>query len=306
MSYKLKDKESVSTGIKRIASEQTKKAITELTCSDKVGVDEAVHQARRRLKKTRAVLRLVRYSLPPSTYKQNNQSFRDIGRNLSELRDSKVRIKTLDNLIAHADTVSPELFSNIRREFYVDYRQEYQRVLDGDILSLVKNELKDAQDDINNWTIKPNSWSTVDRSLKQVYARGYKDLAKAVSKPTAENFHEWRKRVKYLRYQLQVINPIWKDLVQTLVEQTHVLSNYLGEDHDLAVLKKFVSSQPERFDRDRELDFLIPLIEHRQKELRTAAISLGKKIYTEKPKNFVRRLGNYWQVWREDNQNVAR
>ncbi|HEY9772045.1 MAG TPA: CHAD domain-containing protein [Coleofasciculaceae cyanobacterium] len=306
MSYKLKGKESVSTGIKRIASEQTKKAITELTCTGKLGVDEAVHQARTRLKKTRAVLRLVRYSLPPSIYEQNNQSFRDIGRNLSKLRDSKVGIKTLDNLIAHADPFSPELFSNIRRELYVDYRQEYQRVVDGDVLSLVKNELKDAQDDINNWTIKSNSWSAVDQSLNRVYARGYKDLAKVISKPTAENFHEWRKRVKYLRYQLQVINPIWKDLVQTWVEQTHVLSNYLGEDHDLAVLKEFVSSQPKRFDRDRELDFLIPLIERRQKELRTAAISLGKKIYTEKPKNFARRLGNYWQVWQEDNQKVAR
>lgn len=306
MTYKLKGKESVSTGIKRIASEQTKKAITELTYTDKVGVDEAVHQARRRLKKTRAVLRLVRYSLPPSTYKQNNQSFRDIGRNLSELRDSKVRIKTLDNLIPHVDIISPELSSNIRRELYIDYRQEYQRVLDGDVLSLVKNELKDAQDDINNWKIKSNSWSAVDQSLKRVYTRGYQDLAKAISKPRAENFHEWRKRVKYLRYQLQVVNPIWQDLVQIWVEQTHDLSNYLGEDHDLAVLKEFVSSQPERFDRDRELDFLIPAIEHRQKELRTAAISLGKKIYAEKPKNFVRRLGNYWQVWREDNQQVTR
>ena len=147
---------------------------------------------------------------------------------------------------------------------------------------------------------------TVERSLKRVYARSYKDLAKAISKPTAENFHEWRKRVKYLRYHLQVINPIWKDLVQTWVEQTHELSDYLGEDHDLAVLKKFVSSQPKRFDRDRELDFLIPPIEHRQKELRTAAISLGKKNYTEKPKNFVRRLGNYWQVWPEENQQVSR
>ncbi len=306
MSYQLKGKESVSKGIKRIASEQTEKAINELASTDKLGVDEAVHQARKRLKKTRAVLRLVRYSLPPSTYKQNNKIFRDIGRNLSELRDGEVRIETLDNLVTHvSDTVSPELFTNIRRELCVDYRQEYQRALDDDVLILVKNELKDTKDDINNWEIKPNNWSAVDQSLKRVYAHGYKNLNAARSKPTAENLHEWRKRVKYLRYQLKVINPIWTDLVKTWVEQTHDLSNYLGEDHDLAVLKEFVSSQPERFEQ-RELDSLIILIDRRREELQSAAISLGKKIYTEKPKKFVRRLGNYWQVWREDNRKLAR
>lgn len=301
MSYRLKPNESISTGIKRIATEQIEKAIKELAATDELGVDEAVHQTRKRLKKTRAVVRLVRDRLGAESYKQENARFRDIARNLANLRDAKVQIETLDNLTDYfADTVAPETFIDTRRELRVDYRREYQRVLEENILTSVKNQLKDAREAIADWQIDSNDWSAMDRSLKRVYKRGYKGLHHAISQPTAENLHDWRKRVKYLRYQLRIIRPIWSEMIKEWLDQTHDLSDYLGEDHDLAVLKEFVSRQPERFDRDNTLETLTALCDRRREELQSAAILLGKRIYTEKPKAFVNRLGNYWQIWQEE------
>ena len=95
MTYRLKAKESVPKGIKRIASEQTEKAISELAATDELGIDEAVHQARKRLKKTRAVIRLVRDRLGKKTYKRENSHLRDLGGSLAGLRDAQVRIETL-------------------------------------------------------------------------------------------------------------------------------------------------------------------------------------------------------------------
>lgn len=135
MTYQLKAKESLAVGIKRIATEQIDEAIAELTTTEELRVDEEVHQARKRLKKTRAVIRLVRDRLrcqaspdrlSKDTYKQENARFRDLGRSLANLRDANVQIETLDNLTAHfADTVAPETFIDIRRELRVDYRREY-------------------------------------------------------------------------------------------------------------------------------------------------------------------------------------
>ncbi|NIR50351.1 hypothetical protein GWO43_17745 [candidate division KSB1 bacterium] len=59
MSYRLDDQETLPDGITRIATEQVGRALGQLT----TGVDdrdEAVHDARKCLKKVRAVLRLVR------------------------------------------------------------------------------------------------------------------------------------------------------------------------------------------------------------------------------------------------------
>ena len=300
MSYRIKAHESVSKGIKRIATEQIEKAISELSATDELGVDEAVHQARKRLKKTRAVVRLVRDSLGKKSYRRENARFRDLGRNLASLRDGKVQIETLNNLTRHFADIAPETFTDMRRELEVNYRQEYQQVLNENILISVKNQLKDAKDAIADWTIEANDWSAINKSLKRVYKQGYKELDQSRSKPTAENLHEWRKRVKYLRYQLKILSQIWSEIMTEWVDQTHDLSDYLGEDHDLAVLKELVLSQPARFEREATLETFTALIDRRRQELQSAAIFLGKRIYTEKPRDFTDRLGNYWQVWRTE------
>ena len=161
----------------------------------------------------------------------------------------------------------------------------------------MRNQLKDAKEEINDWAIDSDDWTTVDKSLKRVYKRGYKALDKVKSEPTAENFHDWRKRVKYLRYQLRILCPIWSEVIEEWVNRTHDLSDYLGEYHDLAVLKQFILDRPARFDRQNLLATLTGLIDRRREELQSKAIFLGQKIYTEKPGNFVDRLGSYWQIW---------
>ena len=52
MTFRLKPNESLPTSIKRIAQEQNAKAIAELSTADELGINEAVHQARKRLKKS--------------------------------------------------------------------------------------------------------------------------------------------------------------------------------------------------------------------------------------------------------------
>jgi hypothetical protein len=89
-------------------------------------------------------------------------------------------------------------------------------------------------------------------------------------------------------------------MIEEWIAQTHDLSDFLGEEHDLAVLQKYVLSQPERFDRDNTLETLTALCDRRREELQSAAISLGRRIYTEKPKRFIARLGNYWQIWQSE------
>jgi CHAD domain-containing protein len=301
MSYQLKASESVPKGIKRIVSKQIEKAINELAATDDLGMDEAVHQARRRLKKIRAVVRLVRDRLGKKTYQRENARFRDLGGSLASLRDGGVRIKTLDSLTAHyADTIEPDTFSDIARELRVDYRREYQNVVDEGITIAVKNQLKDAKEEIADWAISPKGWSAIDSSFKRVYKRGYQALDVVRSHPNVENLHDLRKRVKYLRYQLKILSPIWPKITEAWIDRTHELSDYLGEDHDLAVLKQLVLAQPERFDRQNSLSILANLIDRRREELQSAAIFLGRRIYTEKPSAFVDRMGNYWEIWQSE------
>ena len=299
MAYQLEAQEPISTGIKRITREQLDQALTELSDTDN-SQGEAVHEARKCLKKTRAVVRLVRDQLGKN-YQRENVCFRNAGRRLSDLRDADVLIETLDQLTKHfAASVSSNAFADIRNGLKDHYHEvKEQGVKEHNQIPLVNNTLKTARQRIDSWSIE-NDWSALKPGLKRVYQRGYKDFSHICKQPTVESLHDWRKRVKYLWYHLEILEPIWAGMIAELANQTHCLANYLGDDHDLAVLHQFIEDHPERFESSTEREALFALIESRRLELQSAAKILGRKIYAEKAKDFVSRVSVYWQAWQDE------
>ena len=110
-------------------------------------------------------------------------------------------------------------------------------------------------------------------------------MHRAYADPNSEIFHEWRKRVKYLWYHLEILTELWPKVLSSLADELHTLSEYLGIDHDLAVLRSTILNQPERFVDEKELTLLISLIDQERLSLETLARPLGERIYSESPQN---------------------
>ena len=113
------------------------------------------------------------------------------------------------------------------------------------------------------------------------------------------NLHELRKRVKDLWYQLRLIRDVDKHMLGNLADQAHDLSDHLGDDHDLALLREEAQRRREAFASPSHQRHLLEEIDQRRGELQFAAISLGERIYAEKPKRFTKRLKKRWEAWRE-------
>lgn len=105
------------------------------------------------------------------------------------------------------------------------------------------------------------------------------------------------KRVKDLWYQLLIVRNAWPEVLGETADQAHELSDLLGDHHDLAVLRDDALERRELL-ANGELERLLAAISDRQDELADKAISLGERVYAEKPKAFARRLGSYWSAWR--------
>lgn len=308
MSYRLTTKESLPDGIRRIAREQLDKAIAQLAHQTTDNQEEAIHDARKRFKKIRAVIRLVRSELGEAVYQQENSCFREVGRQLSEVRDAQVRINTLEALAQHfADTVEPDAFSSVRRalDAYSEATQHYV-IQEESAVDTVLPQLEIARDRIATWSLKHHRWSVLKPNIDKTYGRGLKAFHAAYKDNTAENMHEWRKRVKYFWYDLRLLRPLWPDMMKAWAKQASTLADYLGDDHDLAVLRQFILSQPKRLQGNEQLEVLITLIDHRQAELQTAARFLGERLYAEKPKHLTRRLETYWDAWQTKAHQPAR
>ena len=78
-----------------------------------------------------------------------------------------------------------------------------------------------------------------------------------------------------------------------LIDQTHKLSRFLGEDHDLAVLRQSLAADPLAYGGHRILKGVFAVIDHRREDLEQQAFTLGWKIYKDSPKVFTRRIGAY-------------
>jgi CHAD domain-containing protein len=301
MGFRLEGDESVAEGVKRIALEQLNDTIHQLT-GESNDPAEAVHEARKQFKKLRAILRLVRADLGEEIYRRENVFFRDAGRRLSGARDAEVVVQTLDKLSErYADRLSPDAFARVRHALMANRQPVSQQESDDRAAMLeVAASLEMARQRVEEWPIRQNGWSTLREGLKQVYRGGYHRFSKAYDQPTAANFHEWRKIVKYFWYHLLILETVWPEVMKHLADQVHKLSEHLGDEHDLVVLRDTVKDQPELFGDGAKVEDLIELIDRRRDELHEMAKPLGQRVYAEKPAAFANRMKAYWGVWRSE------
>src|SRR5690242_7730782 len=97
MAYHIEPHKPIAPELKRVLKEEVTKAAEQLLSARNPQSAEAIHEARKSVKKIRAILRLVRAELG-GAYREENVRFRDIGRTLSELRDAGAMAETFDGL----------------------------------------------------------------------------------------------------------------------------------------------------------------------------------------------------------------
>ena len=55
---------------------------------------------------------------------------------------------------------------------------------------------------------------------------------------------QWRKRAKDLRYHVELLEPIWPEIMKDLEKILHTLTDHLGDDHDFADLRSTLTTSP--------------------------------------------------------------
>jgi len=296
MGFRLKDAESVPDGIRRITLAQRDSSLDQLQPKTR-NKQRAIHEARVCFKRIRAVLRLIYGEIGPDIYKLENRVYRDAGRQLSAARDTVVVADTLEELVDQANRYLDEPGIKVLRKRLRRLRAD-QFGSGTQVLPPLTEELKLARQRIEEWPLNNDRFSALGFGLKRVFGRGRRYYGITRAEGTVENFHEWRKQVKYLWYQMSVLNPVWPKPLGTLANELGKLADYLSEDHDLAVLKERAIHQSQMLIDTSEIDKLVVLINHRRLQLQNRATALGSRLFAEKPKTFVGRIGAYWLAWR--------
>jgi CHAD domain-containing protein len=292
--YRLRAGETPSRGVERIARGQLELTIELLQGEGGRGDGEAIHEARKALKRLRALLRVSRGSLGEERYRRENVTLRDAGRELSGARDAQVLVATFDDLTGRfAEQLPPGAWSRFREALAANVEAADAPSGDargGDVGAGVVNALSGARMRVATWPLAQKGGpESLLGGLEQIYRRGRRATRVARNRPDTENLHELRKRAKDLWHATQLLRPVSPKRMKALSRRAHRLSDLLGDDHDLSVLLDHARAQPELFGPG-ELELLATLIERRRKVLRRAALARAARLYRRKPGKLVRRL----------------
>lgn len=276
---------AVEATFRSIALSQIDEALQALASpnGEKRGV---VHEARRRCKKLRGLLRLVRPAFPG--YGEANAAIRDAAALLSHLRDSEVLRETVDKL---AESSGSDVVARIATHLAAEPLPEPP----DDKMTEFRLRLLAVREQATGWTLKKDNDAVLLTGLRDAYRQDRERMAKALASGDPHDFHDWRKAQKYHGFHVDLLRKAAPDVLEADLKTIDKLSDLLGIHHDLAVLLLAVDADPARFGGDEDVSALRGAIDTRRKEIEERVASLGRQLLAERPRALARRFARYWK-----------
>jgi CHAD domain-containing protein len=290
--FRIKSGRDISSEIRRIVLKQLDIAASELTSIGDPESDEAIHDARRRIKKIRAVIRLVRPVLD-NTYSAIDADLGDVSRLLAPVADGQGVIDTLNELarryrkILPRRTVTSIRFDLLDREKRIDAQAEADHVL-----QRAKTTLRAERTRVKRWHLSADGFPAIQRGLKTSVRHARDAMIAAWIHPTAIHYHVWRRRVKDHWFHVRLLEARCGQRLISYQRRLEALDGVLGEYHNLILLREVLVSHTS-LSRDDTAQCL-RVVARYQRTLRRHAQLLGARIYGEKPGRFVRRVKRLW------------
>jgi len=234
--YRLRGDEDAAAGMRRVIAGRLGKATERLRQAGEEGdaLADAIHGARKDLKKARAALRLIRDELGEETFKRENHALRDAARLLSASRDAEVKLATLEALVEGAGDAPPGATALWREALVADR----DRIVgdEGDEADAVVAAIEEVAGRVPQWRIPHDGWKLLAPGLDTAYSEGREAFAALGDSPSFEAVHDLRKRGKDLWYQVRLLRDAWEPVLEATAEEIHDFTDLLGDHHDLAVL----------------------------------------------------------------------
>src|SRR5262249_3385268 len=154
---------------------------------------EAVHGVRKRLKKVRALLKLLRNGLGKKLSKRENLRLRDAARPLTEIRDAQALLESLDALelrygdeLGGADALEP-----VRQALRKGADDIRDKVLadDGPLPGVIES-IEESRRGLKSCRFRKGGWSALKAGLRRTYRQGLDGHDLAVAELSVENLHE--------------------------------------------------------------------------------------------------------------------
>jgi CHAD domain-containing protein len=287
MAFRLRSNEVVVDGLRRLARAQLKSTRQQLRGAPPT--DEAIHEARKCIKKTRVILQLCKAD-KAAGISRCGKRLKKINRALSKLRDAQAMLETLSALQRRAQTANDRaVHERIRRRLVSHKNTTMRAAAAAKTWRMIDQECRKLRKAARRWKPKHSRFTALAPGIRRSYRAGRKALARVKRTNRSSDFHEWRKQVKTLWYELRLLGDADAALTAQ-VERLHRLEDWLGDDHNIVVLcDKLFAESPADTAICRRADKQVG-------SLRRRAIHQGVRAYARKANAFARSVERGWNA----------
>jgi len=283
MGYHIEKGESLATAFGRIAAEEIDLAMAQ---SRRLHRGEAVHNARKALKRLRALLRSLRVAFPKKLFRAENRHIAATCRRISPLRDVHVQLRTLGKLKAAAGPAG----DHIRRQLLRQQSSFIRRI--PALRKTVRALLEVSRQSLASWPLRKATAEDLASGLKRIYKQRREAFKTARKSPTPGHLHAWRKKTKSLGYGLEMIKNLGSGELSKMIRSSDILTQALGDDQDLFMVLRALDKE-HRSNPASDFDRLANRISLKRAKRQKRAFKLGEKVYGEKSGGFEKRLDRY-------------
>jgi hypothetical protein len=214
---------------------------------------------------------------------------------LAPVADGQGVIDTLSLLLKRYRRELPrKTAAAIRTDLIDRSRQIDSKASKQGVLEKAQMTLRAERRRVKHWRLRAEGFRALAPGLKDSVRRARLAMMTAWLHPTAQHHHTWRRHVKNHWFHVRLLSGRCGYRLQPYQRQLEALDGILGEYHNLVLLHEVLVSDSTL--AQREVARCLRIVQRYQSELRRQAQVLGIRIYSEKPRRFVRRVRELWDA----------
>lgn len=274
------DDADLTHALRRIAGAELDRAIA--TLGQGMPGASGIHDIRKRIKKLRGLFRLLRAGFPEGA--QEIDILRDLAGGLAGVRDAEVMLAAHDGVAGYGGAGLRQVLQG---------RIEAARGAEAPDPAALRDALADMRARSEIWRVRGGNGKVLRKGLARTLSRGGDALDHARDSRDPEAFHDWRKRVKDLWYQLRLLTPVWPAGIGPWCQVADDLGEALGTHHDLVLYVDWLETQD-----DGEAPALRAAAGIRRAAIEAQALATGARLYDADAEDVARLFTALWQGWR--------
>jgi hypothetical protein len=144
--------------------------------------------------------------------------------------------------------------------------------------------------------VYPDDFRSLAKGLRLCYRNTRNAFRHGSISDRDEDLHDWRKGVQHHWRQMQLLAPCFPSELTARAEAARTLSQVLGDDHDISLLIRIISTPTMTFGNQEETADFLKRCRKRHKALRKEASRQGELLFAERSRPFAERIAAYWSI----------